>query len=59
MCNTCVNEAEECIECDGIRVSPPNCDCPDGYYESNADGQIECAECPYECETCDNNKNCL
>ncbi|KAL4502227.1 hypothetical protein ABPG72_000462 [Tetrahymena utriculariae] len=48
-CTRCQNTSNNCIQCQGNRINPPNCTCPDYTYD---DGTSICKNCPTDCIQC-------
>ncbi|CAD8125277.1 unnamed protein product [Paramecium sonneborni] len=57
-CKLCLNKSNNCQICSNVkRISPPTCNCIDGYYE---DEQFICQACSSKCNTCQTSpSNCL
>ncbi|CAD8108415.1 unnamed protein product [Paramecium sonneborni] len=52
-CNTCNQTSQNCLTCKGDRINPPNCSCPQGFFDDLIND--DCQECNSLCQTCDLN----
>ncbi|EAS00671.3 transmembrane protein, putative (macronuclear) [Tetrahymena thermophila SB210] len=44
-CQTCQYSSDNCLLCKGNRIQPPNCQCPDGYYDDPKNDNVNCSKC--------------
>lgn len=54
-CSTCANNSNNCSICADVRINPPNCDCPDNFYDANV---AACSACIFPCLNCTSNTDC-